>query len=131
VRLIRTEAFERKYRYEEKLGVWEEDDTYHFAVWSPVAEQIVCIVDDQDEQVLGRHKMELQEQGTYHLRLGQEPAERWYRYEVTTYVGTHEVVDPYAHAISENRRYGVIADVEQTISEWFPKRVARPLFVKP
>ncbi|HAZ39988.1 MAG TPA: type I pullulanase, partial [Exiguobacterium sp.] len=130
-RLVRTEAFERKYRYEEKLGVWEEDDTYHFAVWSPVAEQIVCIVYDQDEQVLGRHKMERQEQGTYHLRLGQESAERWYRYEVTTYVGTHEVVDPYAHAISENGRYGVIADVEQTISEWFPKRVARPLFVKP
>ncbi|MFB3225861.1 type I pullulanase [Exiguobacterium sp. PHA03] len=130
-RLVRTEAFERKYRYEEKLGVWEEDDTYHFAVWSPVAEQIVCIVYDQDEQVLGRHKMERQEQGTYHLRLGQESAERWYRYEVTTYVGTHEVVDPYAHAISENSRYGVIADVEQTISEWFPKRVARPLFVKP
>ncbi len=130
-RLVRTEAFERKYRYEEKLGVWEEDDTYHFAVWSPVAEQIVCIVYDQDEQVLGRHKMERQEQGTYHLRLGQESAERWYRYEVTTYVGTHEVVDPYAHAISVNGRYGVIADVEQTISEWFPKRVARPLFVKP
>ncbi|MCY1690301.1 hypothetical protein OVA29_05520 [Exiguobacterium sp. SL14] len=75
--------------------------------------------------------MKRQEQGAYHLELGRNLAERWYRYEVTTYLGTYEVVDPYASVISENGRYGVIADVEQTISNWFPKRVARPLFVKP
>ncbi|WP_410501682.1 type I pullulanase [Exiguobacterium acetylicum] len=130
-RLVRTEAFERKYRYEGKLGVWEEAGAFQFAVWSPVAERIVCVVYDQEEQVLGRHDMKRQEQGAYHLELGRNLAERWYRYEVTTYLGTYEVVDPYASVISENGRYGVIADVEQTISNWFPKRVARPLFVKP
>jgi len=130
-RLVRTEAFERKYRYEEKLGVWEEEGIFHFAVWSPVAERIVCVVYDQDEQVLGRHDMKRQEQGAYRLELGRDLAECWYRYEVTTYLGTYEVVDPYASVISENGRYGVIVDVERTISDWFPKRVARPLFVKP
>ncbi|MCY1690300.1 hypothetical protein OVA29_05515 [Exiguobacterium sp. SL14] len=33
-RLVRTEAFERKYRYEGKLGVWEEAGAFQFAVWS-------------------------------------------------------------------------------------------------
>ena len=130
-RLVRTEAFERKYRYEGKLGVWEEAGVFQFAVWSPVAERIVCVVYDQEEQVIGRHDMKRQEQGAYHLELGHDLAEHWYRYEVTTYLGTHEVVDPYASVISENGRYGVIVDVERTISDWFPKRVARPLFVKP
>lgn len=130
-RLVRTEAFERKYRYEGKLGVWEEEGAFHFAVWSPVAERIMCVVYDQDERLLEKHEMERQEQGAYHLQLEQDIAECWYRYEVTTYLGTQEVVDPYASAISENGRYGVIVDVERTMTKWFPKRVARPLFVKP
>lgn len=130
-RLVRTEAFERKYRYEEQLGVWEEEGALQFVVWSPVAERMMCLVYDQDERLVSRHEMQRRDQGTYHLQLEQNMVGYFYRYEVTTYLGTHEVVDPYAGAISENGRYGVIMDVEREVATLFPKRVKRPPFVKP
>ncbi len=130
-RIVRTPAFDQKYRYEGPLGLVFEENAISLRVWSPLADRIECLRYDQDETVIEVQELIRYKQGVHCLDVPREWENSFYRYRVTTYEGIHEVVDPYAKAVSVNGRFGVLLDVEHEIRRHFPKRQARPFLIKP
>lgn len=130
-RVVQTSLFDRKYSYEGPLGVMMDDGMLSLFVWSPIAERIECVIYDTTETVLKTSEMKRGDRGVYQITLAREYEHARYRYRVTTYLGTTEVVDPYAKAVTANGRFGVLSDVDQEIRQRFPKRKKRPILVKP
>ena len=130
-RIVQTAGFDRKYSYEGPLGAVYDTDMISLYVWSPLAERLECIRYDQDGVERDSRDFERQERGSYRLVVPRSWENSLYRYRVTTYQGTEEVVDPYAKAVSVNGQFAVLLDVEQEINRQFPHRQKRPLLIKP
>ncbi|OIN67089.1 type I pullulanase [Exiguobacterium sp. KRL4] len=129
--IVRTMLFDRKYSYEGPLGLVFQEEKIAFYVWSPIAERIECVRYDQEEQEIETKELVRQERGAHHLIVPRQWEHSLYRYRVTTYLGTHEIVDPYAKAVSTNGRFGVLLDIEHEIDQHFPHREKRPILIKP
>ncbi|OAN14713.1 type I pullulanase [Exiguobacterium undae] len=130
-RIVRTLLFDSRYSYEGPLGLVMQKETMTLHVWSPLAEQIECVLYTPEEEELETIELVRAERGVHRLVLPRQREHCLYRYRVTTYLGTTEIVDPYAKAISVNGRFGVLLDVEHEIRQRFPKRQKRPILIKP
>lgn len=130
-RIVQSQQFDHKYSYDGPLGIKLEENMFVLHVWSPIAERMECLLYDADENLLEVLEMERGEQGVHTVQVSREWEHSLYRYRVTTYLGTDEVVDPYAKAITANGQFGVLLDVTREIGQRFPKRKKRPILVKP
>ncbi len=125
-----SEAFAAAYHYDgDDLGATPVGDRTTFKVWAPTASRVVLnlFAEGYGGDAYRRVDMTLAERGVW---THTEPcgSGTYYTYSVTTAIGTHEAVDPYARSAGLNGRRGMVIDLVSTDPEGFrgPSAV-RPL----
>jgi pullulanase len=102
-----TKAFEKKYRYDGKLGYSYQKEQTTFRLFTPVAKKVILVVDDK------QYEMNYQEP-IYHVTVQGDLEGKKYYYLVKLVDTFKKVKDPYAYASGkDNENY--IVDFAKTL----------------
>lgn len=108
---------DRNYYYDgDDLGVTYSPEKTKFRIWAPTASKVKLIIYNDDYSTVYERIMEMEKSrnGTWILILKGDLAGKYYKYKV--FVGDHvnETVGPYARAVGEDSKRGLIVDLPQT-----------------
>ena len=119
-----SQAFADEYLYDgDDLGAVVSEEGTTFKLWAPTASQVTLKLyltgsdqEDPGDVVLTEDSfpMEKGEKGVWSISLPNVGHGIYYTYEVTTAVGTEEIVDPYAKAVGVNGNRGMTVDLSLT-----------------
>ena len=124
-------AFAETYLYDgDDLGAIITEEGTTFKLWAPTAAQVDLklypagsdnepIPVDVPAPPSGNIAMEKGDKGVWSITVPEVGAGVYYVYEVTTAVGTQEVVDPYAKAVGVNGNRAMVVDLDATDPEGF------------
>ena len=116
-----SEEFENEYYYDgDDLGAVTNGTQTTFKVWSPTAQNMVLklYADGNSSDAINEVSMEKGDKGVWSATIDCGHG-TYYTYEVTTALGTSEVVDPYAKAAGVNGNRGMVVDLSLTDPEGF------------
>lgn len=105
-----TDEFDRKYRYEGRLGSIYTKEKTSFAVFAPFATRVVLNIRRKDADMeihLLSHDFST---GVCSITLNGDYDGAQYTYSVTNFGKTFEVIDPYAFSLDSNSRHGFVID---------------------
>ena len=126
-----SENFKNNYLYQDNdLGVsFDNDDSPNkttFKLWAPVCSKVTLKLYDssdysKDKTPKQTYAMEKGEKGVFTKTVDSNLEGMYYTFEVTNYVGTNEVCDPYAKACGINGKRGLVVNfkkLNQEITGW-------------
>lgn len=113
--IVRDMAFDALFPgQDEVLGSQVVEGSTSFRVWTPVADGLSLLINDQ------RYPMALKSNGTWEIEFAEDLTGKEYVYEAEIYGEFVEIVDPYAKALTPNSKKGVV------YNETFQTEVPRP-----
>lgn len=126
-----SQEFKTDYTYEgNDLGVTFDDENgptrTTFKVWAPTSSSMILNIYDTSDyrtetEPTHTYEMALGEKGVWSYTVNSDLSGKYYTYEVTNSLGTHEVTDPYTKSAGLNGRRGMIINftkVNQEITGW-------------
>lgn len=115
--LYQTDEFNKRFYYEEELGLFYSNIGSSFKVWSPVASSVTLLVYKNGDTFIAedpsRFKMN-EVNGVFSTYVMGDLKGHFYTYEVTAFGNTNVAVDPYAKAVGINGERGAILNLEET-----------------
>lgn len=105
-KFLHSKEFNDLYTYEGPLGVSYTKEASSFDLWTPTAQKVILVVDDQD------YEMTLKDKGVYNYTVEGDLNLKEYYYKLTFSEGEVQSVDPYARAVTINGEKGVIVSPE-------------------
>ncbi len=110
-RVVRTEEFDEKYKYDGFLGS-KYDGKTQFAVWAPTAEAVRVFLPFMDRSYSMKRK-----NGVFTAEVEQDLRGARYVYVVKRNGAWYESVDPYATLNADNSKYSVVYNLEDEVIE--------------
>nr|WP_275411187.1 type I pullulanase [Bacillus sp. B15-48] len=112
--VIRTQEFDEKFFYEGKdLGMTVLENKIIFKVWAPTATNVkLKLINKREKENVWT--MQRQEKGVWSIELDRSVEGSRYFFLARINLEWREAVDPYARAVSENGKAGVVIDLEKT-----------------
>lgn len=112
--LAKTEEFEKKYRYDGKLGAIYSKEKTTFRVFSPFSTSIILKLKRKDhdkiEAFVMDHNLDV---GIFEITIDGDLDEAKYLYSATIFDETYDVPDPYSYALGSNSRYSYVIDPQK------------------
>lgn len=112
--LAKTEAFEKKYRFDGALGTIYSKESTTFRVFSPFASVIILRLrrkgSDKTEAFEMNHDLE---NGVFSITIEGDLDEAKYVYGVKVFGVSYDVADPYSFALDSNSRHSYVIDPER------------------
>ena len=103
--ITQIDDFEKKYRYDGPLGYVYHKNKTEFYIWSPVAKELILVLDGKEYKMIDKGDYWYQEiKGNFH--------EKPYYYKVRTSTYFEKVVDPWAKA--GTNEYSYVIDFSKT-----------------
>ncbi|MCR5491513.1 MAG: type I pullulanase [Bacilli bacterium] len=103
--------FNERYTYDgDDLGATFKQDGLHFALWAPLASQVVLFYKRRDDKVFSMLMMERTLRGVYRAKLEEKEGPIEYYYQITNNDVTVTVTDPYAKSSSANGKTSFAID---------------------
>ena len=121
-KVTRTERFDQHFHdLTLKLGMSYEKEQTTFRIWSPTAVSVTVVLYKNRRY---EHEMKSNLYGVWEITIPEDLERVRYRYLITQGKETHEVIDPYGIASTENGSYSAVIDLAKTtqvISDLRPK----------
>lgn len=112
--VIRTEAFDQAFFYNEDLGCTYHKSKSSFRLWAPTATNVQLKLFKNEVGKVEIHHMERKQQGVWQLTVHKDLEKFNYTYLVCVNLEWREAVDPYAVSVSMNGKHGIIIDLDKT-----------------
>ena len=109
-----TDAFEKKYRYDGKLGALYTKEATTFRLFTPLANRVILLLkkngEEKEEAYVLNHDID---KGIFEITIAGDLDKARYKYVVTLMGNTIEVTDPYSFSLSSNALYSYVIDLEK------------------
>jgi len=119
--VLRSDAFDKKYAYDGKLGTSYQKGKTTFRVWAPTAQavelELYKLPKTQaatTKNIVREVKMVRGDRGVFSVTIKGDLDGAGYTYEVKHAKETTRAVDPYATAVAVNGDQGVVVDLKET-----------------
>lgn len=104
--------FDKLFNYDgDDLGATYSKESTSFALWAPLATEVVLKIKDQNGNNLAYHHMHRTDKGVYRITLDGDYLNYKYVYRVTNNGVTNECTDPYGKGASENSGCSGVVDI--------------------
>ena len=111
---INNAEFEKKYRYDGKLGLTYSKEKSTFRLFSPFASQIILVIQKNGsknkQSFIMNHNLE---NGIFDVTILGDYEKAKYHFLVTMFSLTHKVIDPYSYSTDANARNSFVIDIEK------------------
>lgn len=115
--LAMTPAFEKRYRYDGRLGAIYDKEKTVFRVFSPFATTMVLKLMAKGEKEYKTYRMARDdEHGIYEITIPGDLDGAKYLFSPKIFGDIYDVVDPYAYALGRNSLYGYVIDPEKVLA---------------
>ncbi|MCY6355818.1 type I pullulanase [Clostridium sp. ZS2-4] len=112
-----TSEFNKKFYYDDTLGLIYAPKVSTFKLWSPAASSVYLLLYQNGDPAVAetplKYKMK-EKNGVWNISIYKDLKNYYYTYEVTAYNCTQEAVDPYAVAVGINGLRAAIIDLKDT-----------------
>ncbi|MBC8063071.1 MAG: type I pullulanase [Clostridiaceae bacterium] len=115
--LFQSEEFNKRFYYENELGLFYSNISSTFKVWSPVASTVTLLIYKSGDTLVSEnpHRFKMDEsKGVFSIAVKGDLKGMFYSYEVTAFEKTNIAVDPYAKGVGINGERGAIINLEET-----------------
>ena len=110
---LNNHEFEKKYRYDGKLGLTYSKTKSTFRVFSPFASQIILIIQKENknkESYIMNHNLD---NGIFEITISGDYEKAKYYFLVTMFSSTFKVIDPYSYSVDSNSLNSFVVDMEK------------------
>lgn len=112
--VIRTRAFDEAFFYNGELGYSYSKLCTSFKLWAPTATKVKLKLFYGDNGKAEIYHMERVQHGIWQVTIHKDLEKFYYSFLVSVNLQWREAVDPYAHSVSVNGKYGIIIDLNKT-----------------